>query len=309
MAKTLPGMNSKIESLATKAGFEILAPVTWSVPVVFNSPHSGRMFPKPFLAASQLSEHDLRRAEDCYVDELFGDCVDQGVPLLRATFARSFLDLNREPNELDQRMYAERLPHHLNNCTSRVTSGLGVIPRMVGEGRLIYPGPISLPEALSRIETWYRPYHRVLSKLLDEAHDAAGTVLLVDCHSMPSSAASTRQAEPELADVILGDRFGAACDGEIMAELERAFRQEGLSVRRNKPYAGGFITEIHGRPSVDRHAVQIELNRELYMDEERLSKNANFGALQQSLSRITRKLLSVVSNHQQMTQALRLAAE
>jgi N-formylglutamate amidohydrolase len=309
MAKTQRAMSSKIESPAPKAGFEILAPGTWSVPVVFNSPHSGRIFPKPFLTSSQLSEHDLRRAEDCYVDELFGGCVDLGAPLLCATFARSFLDLNREPNELDQRMYADRLPHHLNNCTSRVTSGLGIIPRMVGDGRLIYPGPISLPEALSRIETWYRPYHRVLSKLLDEAYSAAGTVMLVDCHSMPSSAASSRQAEPELADVILGDRFGAACNSEIMTELELAFRQEGLSVRRNKPYAGGFITEIHGRPSVDRHAVQIELNRALYMDEERLSKNANFGALQQSLTRISAKLLNLISNHQQMTQALRLAAE
>jgi N-formylglutamate amidohydrolase len=302
-------MNDRIKADLPKAGFEILAPGAWSVPVVFNSPHSGRIFPGSFLAASQLSEHDLRRAEDAYVDELFGDCIDLGAPLLRATFARSFLDLNREPNELDQRMFVDRLPHHLNNCTARVTSGLGVIPRMVGDGRQIYPGPISLPEALSRIETWYRPYHRVLSRLLDDAYSAAGTVLLIDCHSMPSSAASSRQTEPELADVILGDRFGAACSGEIMAELEQAFRQEGLSVRRNKPYAGGFITEIHGRPSVDRHAIQIELNRALYMDEERLSKNANFAALQYSIRRISEKLMNLMANHQQIAQALRVAAE
>jgi N-formylglutamate amidohydrolase len=302
-------MRDRIQADLPKAGFEILAPGAWSVPVVFNSPHSGSIFPRAFLAASQLTEHELRRAEDCYVDELFGGCVDLGVPLLRATFARSFLDLNREPNELDQRMYADRLPHHLNNCTSRVTSGLGIIPRMVGDGRLIYSGHIDLREAINRIETWYRPYHRVLGKLLDEAYEAAGTVLLIDCHSMPSSAASSRQVEPELADVILGDRFGAACSSDIMAELEQAFRQEGLSVRRNKPYAGGFITEIHGRPSVDRHAVQIELNRALYVDEESLRKNANFIALQQSLQRITKKILGFVASHQQTAHALRVAAE
>jgi N-formylglutamate deformylase len=302
-------MDSQRNTAMEKAGFEILAPGAWSVPVVFNSPHSGRIFPKTFLAASQLDEPDLRRAEDCFVDELFSGCVDLGVPLLRATFARAFIDLNREPNELDQRMFAERLPSHLNNCTARVTSGLGIIPRMVGDGRNIYPGPIALGEALSRIETYYRPYHRVLGKLLDEAYTATGTVLLVDCHSMPSSAATARQKEPEFADVILGDRFGVSCSREILDTLESALRHEGLSVRLNKPYAGGFITEIHGRPSADRHAVQIEINRALYMDESRLVKNADFTALQHSLTRVASKLLDFMRIGRDVTRTVRFAAE
>ncbi len=292
-----------------QAGFEILAPRTWSVPVVFNSPHSGRVFPETFLAMSQLAEHDLRRSEDCFVDELFSACVDQGAPLLRATIARAYIDLNREPNELDQRMFDDRLPSHLNNCTARVTSGLGIVPRIAGDGRLIYAGAITLQDALTRIETFYRPYHRLLGKLLDDAHRATGLALLVDCHSMPSSAASNHQHDPVLADVILGDRFGASCAHDIVDAVSGILRAEGLKVRLNKPYAGGFITEIHGRPSTNRHAIQIEINRGLYMDEGSLTKNADFGATQHVMGKLSKKLLELVASRHNQESYNAMAAE
>lgn len=263
---------------------EIIAPAEWTVPMVFNSPHSGQVLPDDFLALVRLDQRTLHLSQDCFVDELFSGCIDAGAPMLRALYSRSYIDLNREPYELDQRMFAETLPGHFNSTSPRVTCGLGTLPRIVAEGQEIYRGRIPLATAMDRIERVYRPYHRALAALLNEAHQATGKVLLVDCHSMPSSAVSDIQPSHERRiDVVLGDRFSASCDPVITSAAEQFLKGVGLHVVRNRPYAGGFFTENHGRPPLGRHALQIEINRSLYMDEGRQTRTAGFTALRKTL--------------------------
>lgn len=276
--------------------FEIIAPAQWTAPLVFNSPHSGHVLPEEFLALARLDARSLRLSQDCFVDELFGGCIAAGAPMLRALLSRSYIDLNREPLELDPRMFLEDLPRHFNTTSPRVTCGLGTLPRIVAEGLEIYRGRIPLAEAMARIETSYRPYHRALVALLNEAHGATGQVLLVDCHSMPSSAVSEIQGQRESRiDIVLGDRFGTAADPEITSAAEECLRSAGLHVVRNRPYAGGFSTENHGRPQLGRHALQIEVNRCLYMDEGRQQKTAGFAELKRVLDDLCQKLATLVS--------------
>ena len=213
------------------------------MPVIINSPHSGSRLPPGFLAQSQLSTAQLRSSEDSHVDELFMGCLDGGIPLLRALVSRSFLDLNREAYEFDPRMFKTELPAHMNTTSPRVACGLGTIPKTVGDGLNIYAGTIDLHEALQRIEDIHRPYHRTLAALIEEAHKVMGSVLLVDCHSMPSSAIGKGQAASRHVDIVLGDRFGRACDPGVLAEVSQLLQDAGLTVVHNKPYAGGFITD------------------------------------------------------------------
>ncbi|NMD07698.1 MAG: N-formylglutamate amidohydrolase, partial [Phyllobacteriaceae bacterium] len=270
--------------------FEIIAPAQWTAPLVFNSPHSGNVLPDDLLSLSRLDASNLQLSQDCFVDELFGGCIAVGAPMLRALLSRSYIDLNREPYELDPRMFLEELPRHFNSTSPRVTCGLGTLPRIVAEGQDIYRGRIPLSVALARIERAYHPYHRALAALLNEAHQATGRVLLVDCHSMPSSAVSEIQGHRERSvDVVLGDRFGASADAEITAVAEDCLSAAGLRVVRNRPYAGGFSTENHGRPQLGRHALQIEINRNLYLDEGRQQKTADFAGLKQLLDTLCQR--------------------
>jgi N-formylglutamate amidohydrolase len=273
------------------SSFEILAPARWLVPMVFNSPHSGMGLPEHFRRQSPLTEVQLRSSEDSHVDLLFSGCLDVGAPMMRSLLCRSYLDLNREPFELDARMFRERLPAYVNCASPRVASGLGTIPRTVGEGILIYNTPIDFAEAVNRIETVYRPYHRALSALLDEAYNATGSALLVDCHSMPSSAVThMRPTHGKSVDIVLGDRYGSSCDPEISATIENLLQAAGLNVSRNKPYSGGFFTENHGRPRQGRHALQIEVNRALYMNEASHDPNAGFKTLQSVFSSLAQQM-------------------
>jgi N-formylglutamate deformylase len=276
---------------------EIIAPAEWTTPMVFNSPHSGHVLPEAFLAQVRLDARSLRLSQDCFVDELFGGCLTAGAPMLRALLSRSYIDLNREPYELDQRMFAEALPGHFNASSPRVACGLGTLPRIVAEGQEIYRGRIPLAAALGRIEQVYRPYHRALTALLNEAFQATGKVLLVDCHSMPASAVSEIQSAHERRiDVVLGDRFGASCDAGITEVVERTLMDAGLHVVRNRPYAGGFFTENHGRPRQGRHALQIEINRCLYMDEGRQMKSSGFNAIKTTLDGVAGALAAVLED-------------
>jgi N-formylglutamate amidohydrolase len=286
--------------------FEILAPAQWSTPAVFNSPHSGTHLPSAFLHQSRLAAAALRQSEDCFVDELFSGCQTAGAPLLRATISRAYIDLNREPFELDARMFWENVPGHMQSTSPRVASGLGTIPKIVAEGEDIYRGRIHLGEALNRIETIYRPYHRTLNALLNECYNATGFSLLVDCHSMPSSAVKAHHGRNT--DIVLGDRFGTACDAEISTLLEDLLYQAGFSIVRNKPYAGGFITETHGAPRHNRHALQIEVNRALYMDEDNLQKNSAFKDIHARLSDVIVGLLAALPQAQ-TAEPVKLAAE
>jgi len=273
--------------------FAIIAPRKWTRPVIFNSPHSGRVYPAEFLAASRLNPHALRKSEDCYIDELFSFVAELGSPLLHAHFPRAFLDVNREPYELDPRMFREDLPGFANSSSMRVAGGLGTIPRIVSEGDEIYRGPLKLIDALARIETIYRPYHRTLADLINRARDAFGYSLLIDCHSMPSTACShVTPHSTGRVDIVLGDRHGVACADEIVSTLEELIRSQGLRVLRNKPYSGGFITQNYGSPNHHRHALQIEINRALYLDERSLERNRGYAAVKLTLHRIFAGLLA-----------------
>jgi N-formylglutamate amidohydrolase len=284
-----------------------MAPDEWTAPAVFNSPHSGRQFPEDFLRQARLPLMTLRKSEDCFVDELFLSCVEHGAPMLRALVPRSYIDLNREPYELDPRMFSGELPGYANTGSPRVAGGLGTIPRIVSEGEDIYRGRLDFAEARKRIEQIYVPYHRTLSALTNAVLSKAGEVLLVDCHSMPASA-TAHVAPPGsgVIDVVLGDRYGASCAEDISAFIEEMLQRQGLKVLRNKPYAGGFITQNHGAPHRGQHALQIEINRGLYMNEASLEKTADFGHVRAVLAEMVKALLPYL---EERFRPARLAAE
>ncbi len=259
--------------------FEILAPAVWHAPLVFNSPHSGHILPKALIDQSRLGPVDLRQSEDRAVDQLFMGCLEAGAPMLCALASRAYVDLNREPYELDPRMFIEALPGYMNPGSPRVAAGFGTVPRQVGDGVDIYRGRISLNDALQRIETYYKPYHRALGELLQSAQSAEGLAMLVDCHSMPNSAAKPSGANSTSADVVLGDKFGLSCAVEISAWVDQFFSALGLRTVRNTPYAGGFITETYGAPHHGRHAIQLEINRSLYMNEVTSNLSEGFAEL------------------------------
>jgi len=261
------------------------------VPYVFNSPHSGRVYPTSLIEASRLTKLALRQSEDGWVDELFGGVVEIGAPLFSARFPRAWLDVNREPYELDPLLYDERLPGHANIRSLRVAGGLGTVPRLVAEDQAIYKTAPDLSGSLWRIENIYRPYHEVLRKLIAQTVIDFGYAVLVDCHSMPSKGG--RKENNDRPDIIIGDRYGTACNNEISLELANRFGQLGYSVARNKPYAGGFITEHYGRPQKGLHAVQIEINRGLYMNEDTMEKKPGFSRLSADISKVVNHLVAL----------------
>lgn len=263
--------------------FEIRMPAAQTVPLVFNTPHSGRVYPPQFLAQSRLDERRIRKSEDFYVDELFAPAIRTGAPLLMAHFPRAFLDVNREPYELDPKMFAGRLPPYVNVASTRVAGGLGTIPRLVAENMEIYAARLPVAEGLSRIETYYRPYHAALRRLVVGTRQRFGHALLFDCHSMPSTVRSA--GTPGRPDFILGDRFGTSAAQELTAAAATVLQELGYNVARNRPYAGGFITEHYGRPAKHLHALQIEVNRGLYFDEDKLEKKPDFPIVAADIAR------------------------
>ena len=288
---------------------DVVVPAGEVSPLVVSSPHSGSVYPQSFLDHSRLDPLTLRRSEDAYVDELFSGAGAADAPLLRAMFPRAFLDVNREPYELDPRMFDGRLPNHANTRSIRVAGGLGTIARIVCESKEIYKGRLPVSEIQRRVTYLYEPYHTALRNLVEQAWNAHGLAVLIDCHSMPSlqhSGMAFRSGEPERADIIIGDRYGTSCDARFVAMLESVFVSKGLTVGRNKPYAGGFITENYGSPGLGAHAVQIEINRALYMDEATLEKKSGFRELQDVL---TDALMELRALTQDFSGALGAAAE
>src|SRR6195952_3490335 len=254
--------------------FEVIEPPAWRAPIIFNFPHSGSVYPRGFLNASRIDLAGLRRSEDSFMDELIGGLSDRGFPTVRVNFPRSYVDVNREPYELDPRMFNGRLPSFANTRSMRVAGGLGTIPRVVGDGQEIYRERLGVDDALSRIDALYKPYHRALRRLINKAHHAFGSVILVDCHSMPSIGMS--RDEPRRPDIVIGDRYGTSCAPLLPDIVEDTMAGRGFSVGRKKPYAGGFITEHYGNPVSGLHTIQIELNRAIYMDERRRERSARF---------------------------------
>ena len=279
------------EDFASIPPFAVLEAAEQRVPFVFNSPHSGRFYPRRFLAMAKLDADTIRRSEDCFVEELFGGAVGLGAPLLQANFPRAYLDVNREPWELDPRMFAQPLPSFANVRSPRVAGGLGTIPRLVGEGLDIYAGKLPLDEAAQRIDRIYKPYHETLKRLVAQTHARFGYAVLVDCHSMPASIrVGDNGVRP---DFIIGDRFGASASAALTEHAIGILSEMGYTVAHNKPYAGGFITEHYGRPARGLHALQIEVNRGLYMNERTYEKTGGYAALASNLTRFAAELTTL----------------
>ncbi|MBP2557789.1 N-formylglutamate amidohydrolase [Neorhizobium galegae] len=272
--------------------FEVREPATQTIPFVFNSPHSGSFYPPEFLAESGLDSLSIRRSADHYVDELFADAPELGAPLLLAHFPRAYLDVNREPYELDPRMFDGPLPPFVNIGSMRVAGGLGTIPRIVAENMEIYRRRLPVDEAMSRIETIYKPYHACLRKLIARTHARFGLAILIDCHSMPGNIRlSGSDVRP---DFIIGDRYGTSASAELSRAAMQFLEGMGFSAVRNKPYAGGFITEHYGRPVRGLHALQIEINRALYVDEMTLARRPEFPVVAAALSTFMRQMADFV---------------
>ncbi|WP_054310786.1 N-formylglutamate amidohydrolase [Mesorhizobium sp. 1M-11] len=288
-------MTSPAEDFAAVPPFEIRSGAEQRVPFVFNSPHSGRHYPNRFLAMAKLDRSTIRRSEDCYVDELFGSAIMLGAPMLAANFPRAYLDVNREPWELDPRMFIEPVPPYCNIRSARVAGGLGTIPRLVGEGLDIYAARLPIAEAFQRIETVYKPYHETLKRLIASTHARFGYAVLIDCHSMPASVRTSDQGMRP--DFIIGDRFGTSASAVLTQEAIALLNSMGYSVAYNKPYAGGFITEHYGRPVRNLHALQIEVNRGLYMNERTFQKSVGFDALAEDLARFSADLMAMPDHH------------
>lgn len=270
-----------------RPAFETIRPRRVMAPLVFNSAHSGRDYPERFLQMTRLDHLSIRQSEDAFVDELFQRAPHLGAPLIRAHFPRAYLDVNREPWELDPTMFVEPLSERFNTTSPRVAAGLGTLARVVAENKPIYKERLTLDDARMRIEGIYQPYHATMQRLLTEAYSAFGVAVLIDCHSMPRLSRTGDRLGP---DVVLGDRYGTTC-APILADLaEMVFAGAGLRVARNRPYAGGFCTRTYGRPQHGVHALQIELSRHLYMNEVTLEKNAGFGAMRQLVDRLVATL-------------------
>ena len=272
--------------------FEVHEPVSQTIPFVYNSPHSGRIYPPEFIAQSRLEGIAIRRSDDHYVDELFGSAVALGAPLLAANFPRAYLDVNREPYELDPRMFDGLLPPYANVNSLRVAGGLGTIPRIVAENMEIYARRLPVQEGLDRVEAVYKPYHATLRRLIARTHVQFGFGVLIDCHSMPGNVrVAGYTARP---DFIIGDRYGTSASAELSRAAIAILEEMGFAAIRNKPYAGGFITEHYGRPSRGLHALQIEVNRAIYVDEVTLEKRADFAAVAEAVTGFMQQMADYV---------------
>lgn len=265
----------------TADAYRLSQPATRTTSVVFASPHSGRDYPASFLARASLDRHEIRSSEDAFVDDLFATATDHGAVFLQARAPRAFLDLNRACEELDPALI-EGVRRQAHN--PRIASGLGVIPRVVANGRAIYRGKLPLAEAQARLDTYWHPYHDTLQSLLDESHAIFGEAILVDCHSMPHEALESVGRPGRRPEVVLGDRFGAAAGAVIMERVEAAFAAAGFRVKRNMPFAGAYVTQTYGRPSRGQHAIQVEIDRAMYMDEDSVTPLPAFDDVRRALN-------------------------
>lgn len=296
-ANNAEGKGSQCDGLVVADNGESLPPYNLEEPghkssgVVFSSPHSGRAYFDCFVRASRLNLTSLRASEDAFVDQLFSSAPACGAPILSAIAPRAFVDLNRCPTDLDANLLDGATGQPAN---ARVAAGLGVVPRIVAEGVAIYDGKLSLTDALTRIRRWHRPYHGKLQMLLQAARNTFGEALLIDCHSMPSGAVALSHRRGAAVDVVLGDRFGASADPKFVDAIEEAFVSAGFRVERNAPFAGGYITERYGRPDLGVSAVQIEIDRGVYLDQARIAPSADFAGVLEKLRPVVASICGLI---------------
>jgi N-formylglutamate deformylase len=277
------GGDPALENLRA-APIALSLPIRQTAPLIFASPHSGSLYPARFARQSRLDAVTLRKSEDAFVEELFAAVPELGVPLIAARFPRAFVDVNRAPGEIDPHMFDAPLGSSIGPRTPRVAAGLGVIPRIVRDGVEIYGARLPALEAAFRLESFYRPYHAALAKLVAETRALFGVAIVIDCHSMPPTSRGT--------DIVIGDCYGEAAAAELVVDAQRALAELGFSVARNAPYAGGYTTNLYGKPESGVHALQIEISRALYLDEARMAKTAGFAHCQDRLRRFAVRIIS-----------------
>ncbi len=266
----------------------VARPLRQTTPMVLVSAHSGRQYPAAFVAAARLDPLSLRRSEDSFVDELFADAPGYGAPLLSAIFPRAYCDANREPWELDPAMFEDALPAWVNTTSARVSAGLGTMARVVATGEVIYRGRLRFAEAERRVQECWQPFHDTLAALIEGTRASFGACLLLDCHSMPANGGGRG------GDIVLGDAHGTSCGPGITRAVEQTLTNLGYIVRRNDPYAGGFITRHYGRPREGVHALQIEIARGLYMDEARIERLRRFASVQRDMASLIGQLAAQI---------------
>ena len=274
-----------------KSAYDVINPAQNRSCVVFASPHSGCDYPWSFLRTSVLDEHTIRSSEDAFVDQFFDCAPEYGAAFIKAGAPRAFVDLNRAQDELDPALIegVRRQGHN-----PRIASGLGVIPRVVAGGRAIYRGKLTRDEARRRVDDYWKPYHQKLQDLLDAAHQRHGQAVLIDCHSMPHEAMDgVARSGMKRPDIVLGDRFGAAAGGEVVDRVEAAFATAGFVVTRNTPFAGAYITQAYGRPARAQHAVQVEIDRSLYMNETLIRPNGDFEQVRAALRAVVAEVAMI----------------
>jgi N-formylglutamate amidohydrolase len=287
-------LNGKIVRQHIGNAVELLLPAQQTAPLVLSSPHSGTDYSEDFLSASRLDAFDLRRSEDSFVDELFARAPEHGAPLVSALFPRAYIDPNREPYELDPEMFVDSLPAFVKTRSDRVRAGFGTIARVVANGAEIYRDKLYFSDAEARIENYYTPYHDALRGLVDDTREQFGFAVLLDCHSMPSvGGPSDRDAGRQRADIVLGDRFSVACAAEVIEHAELTLVELGFRVARNEPYAGAYTTTHYGRPSENIHAIQVEVNRGLYMEEARYARSDGLAPLTERLGEFVRIMAGI----------------
>ncbi|WP_138379626.1 N-formylglutamate amidohydrolase [Luteithermobacter gelatinilyticus] len=259
--------------------------------VVYNSPHSGTYFPEHFLENIIVEKKLLESSGDTLVDQLIRQVDRHGSQIFINHYARSYVDTNRAPNEIDPAMFTDIPPKTKFFKSEKVMRGFGVIPRRAYDGTPIYAAPLPFDCARHRLTHIYHPIHQALSDLLQEVKQQAGYYLLVDCHSMPSYPfIGSRLPAHTQPDVVLGNYHGKSCQHKISAFIEKHFSEHGLTVAFNNPYAGGYNTVHYGNPHRKEYAIQIEINRKLYIDEKTLMPHDGFIRIQTMFTELAQKL-------------------
>jgi len=275
-----------VETLNNQSAYQILYPDEQTIPFIFASPHSGRRYPTAFIEASRLTPVMLRRSEDSFIDELFSKAPNYGAPLLKATFPRAYVDPNREPFELDPTMFEDQLPDYVNTDSIKISAGLGTVARVVINGENIYRKKLKFSEIRRRVESFYFPYHQALQRLIENTRIKFGFCILIDCHSMPSiGGPMDDDSGNNRVDIVLGNNHDASCTPHLLSYTSASLKRQGLSICRNKPYSGGYTTCHYGKPDKGVHALQIEVNRSLYMNETDIEKHGGFFELSDKVTR------------------------
>ena len=275
--------------------FEIMSPETQRIPFVYSSPHSGKLYPPEFIKTSRLELKSLRGSEDCYVDELFSAAPNVGAPLIKAIFPRVFIDANREPYAFDPSMFFEPLPDFVTTSSNKISAGLGTIAKVVADGEKIYSEKLHLSDALNRVNNYYLPYHNSLEKLITITKENFGCCTLIDCHSMPpNKIGNGGRNNKSPADIVLGDNHGRSANKVLVNEIMGFFVSQGLSVKINDPYPGGYTTSNYGKPQTGVQAIQIEINRALYMDEKSMKRNEGFLETKNIMDRLVSHLSKLI---------------